>query len=272
MQKNVLEQTCYVVGAGSFGVFIRWMQDMLAFDDAGLSEKSFWNVMLPLYIIIAAVVFLRTVDKYRNHHYSMPKDFCGALSNPGKILCFLKWAIGMIMVTGALMLLAKCETDKQADLLRALALLGIPTGFSFPLVLTAANKPGKRPFYLSLSAAMPIVFFSFWLIVSYKINSINPNVWGYALEIITIIISMIAFFRIAGFAFDSANAWRSLFFAMLDAAMCIMVLADERYMGMQIMFLASAMMMVLYNWIMLSNLQRNQAPPKISPNDGFERL
>ena len=92
------------------------------------------------------------------------------------------------------------------------------------------------------------------------------------MEVITIIVSMAAFFRMAGFVFDSANVWRSMFLAMLDAALCIMVLADERYMGMQIMFLASAMMMILYNWIMLCNLQRGEAPPKTYPNDGFERL
>lgn len=272
MQINTLERTCYVIGAGAFGVFIRWMQDMMAFDDAGLSEKSFWNIMLPLYMIIAAITFLRYVDSLRNKHYYMPDDFCSALRNEGKFFRFLRWAVGIIMAGGALVLLATCETDKNADLLKILAYLGIPTGLSFPIVLTAANRPQKRPGYLSLCAALPVIFYSYWLIVSYKINAINPNVWAYTMEIIAIIFSMVAFFRIAGFAFDTPNVWRSLFFAMLDGALCIMVLADERYMGMQIMFLASAMMMVLYNWILLSNLQKGDAPQKISPNDGFERL
>ena len=33
MQKKSLEITCYVAGAGAFGVFLRWLQDQLAFDE-----------------------------------------------------------------------------------------------------------------------------------------------------------------------------------------------------------------------------------------------
>ena len=35
MQKDALEKTCYVGGAGAFGVFIRWLQLQVAFNDDG---------------------------------------------------------------------------------------------------------------------------------------------------------------------------------------------------------------------------------------------
>ena len=40
MQKKSLEITCYVAGAGAFGVFLRWLQDQLAFDENGLEILS----------------------------------------------------------------------------------------------------------------------------------------------------------------------------------------------------------------------------------------
>ncbi len=68
------------------------------------------------------------------------------------------------------------------------------------------------------------------------------------------------------------NPPRAMFFSMLAAAVDIMIIADSRYMGMQLMFFAAAMMLVLYNWIMITNMRRRPKPVKEQPNDGFERL
>ena len=40
MQKRVMEISCYVAGAGAFGVFLRWMQDQLAFNEFGLPDPA----------------------------------------------------------------------------------------------------------------------------------------------------------------------------------------------------------------------------------------
>ena len=61
MQKKSLEITCYVAGAGAFGVFLRWLQDQLAFDENGLSEKSVFNFLVPL-LLIAAVCLLASMN------------------------------------------------------------------------------------------------------------------------------------------------------------------------------------------------------------------
>ena len=54
LQKKALEITCYVVGAGAFSVFIRWLQTMLAFNEDGLVDRSIFNFLVPLMVIIAA--------------------------------------------------------------------------------------------------------------------------------------------------------------------------------------------------------------------------
>ena len=59
MHKKSLEITCYVCGAGAFGVFFRWLQVMMAFDEHGLNEKSAFNVLVPLIIIASAWLFNR---------------------------------------------------------------------------------------------------------------------------------------------------------------------------------------------------------------------
>lgn len=270
--KKALELSCYVCGAGAFGVFFRWLQDQTAFNEAGLAEKSVFHVLVPLFILAVALYFLRYVDRTRNDRWHLPEDFCGALENKGTLFTVFRWLAGGMMCVGALLLLADCETDKQAGMLRVLALLGLLSGLAYPLLLTAANHPVSRPRLLCLLSFLPILMFAFWLITSYKMNDINSVVWSYAIEIVAVIAAMLAFFRLAGFAFGEPNAWRSMFAAMFGTFLCVMTLADERYMGMQLMLLSSGLMLVLWNWIMVKNLRQKEQQAEVQPEDGFERL
>ena len=57
---------------------------------------------------------------------------------------------------------------------------------------------------------------------------------------------------------------------------CIMGLADERYMGMQVILLSSAGMLLLYVWILVRNLapvqeEKKDDGPEIDAG-GFEKL
>lgn len=268
-----LELSCYVIGAGAFGVFFRWMQLMLAFDDNNLVGKSAWNILLPALIIAAAVVFYRFSVTRRNARMYLPHDFCKALKNEGKLYSVARWAAGGIMVVGAALLVAQCETDKNANFLFALAGTGAAAGISFPFLLTAANKPHvENTKLVAFLSFLPILFFGVWLLTCYKQNSINPVGWSYVIELAAIIISLSAFFRVAGFAFGAPKEWRSMFLCMFGAMLCLTTLADSRYIGQQIMFAATAMMLVLYNWIMVANLRQGEKEKPVVEDDGFEVL
>lgn len=273
LNKRALEVTCYVCGAGAFGVFIRWLQLMLAFNDDGLVDASIFNVLVPLMVIASGYVFLRFVDNFRADLWYVSDDYYEAFYNPGKIFSFLRWAIGMLMVIGSIVLLISSETDKDVTFMRILALLGALTGIAFPIGLSCANKPHATSIKtVCWCCFLPILMYCMWLVTCYKSNSINSVVWDYGPEAVAIILSIIAFFRVAGFPFGSPNAWRTMFFCMLAAAVNIMIIADTRYIGMQIMFFAGAMMLVLYNWIFIVNMSQGEAPEEVEPDDGFERL
>ena len=272
MQKKSLEISCYVIGAGAFGVFLRWLQDQLAFDDNGLAEPSVFHVLVPLFILASAFVFMRFVDHFRAKRFYASDNFNAALINEGRLYTVLRWAAGIIMSLGGVLLFMSCEVDKYPGMLRILSLLGLLAGISFPLLLGAANKGPRIPATLCALSVFPILLFAFWLIVSYKANDINSVVWSFGIEIVCIIVSMLAYFRMAGFAFGTPNVGRSMFYCMLGSALCVMTVADERYMGMQLMFFGAAVQMVLYNWILIKNLQQKKAQAETPLEDGFERL
>lgn len=273
MRKKALEIVCYVFGAGAFGLFLRWLQTMLAFNDDGLVDGSVFNVLVILAVFVAAYIFMRFVDKFRNEYYYVPDDFYDAFYNPGKLYTAVRWVCGGIMLAGALVLLVQCETDKNRAFYLVLVALGALSGLAYPLLLSAANRPHvTRQNSVCALAALPIVLFCMWLVTIYKVNAINSVKWAYGPEVVAAIVSAIAFFRVAGYPFGQPNTWRTLFFCMLGGSLDVAMLADTRYIGLQMMFIAAACMQAFYVWLMVCNMGRGEAPAAEQPNDGFERL
>ena len=259
MQKKPLEITCYVAGAGAFGVFFRWLQDQLAFDEAGLNEKSVFNLLVPVLVIAAALLFQRFISDMKERRLCAPEDFCEALYNPGKLFAAARWAAGVVMIAGAGLLLISSEADPNAGMIRVLCLLAALSGLAFPLVLGAANYEFLAHEKLTrLGMMLPVLMYSLWLVLSYIQNAYNSVPWSFAVEIAAIIAAMMGFFRVAGFAFRVPDGHKALFAVMMGAVMCILTLADERYMGMQLILLASAGMQILYVWILVRNLEKKR--------------
>ncbi len=276
MQKEALEKTCYAAGAGAFGVFLRWLQLQVAFNDEGLPDASVFNVLVPLAILAAGTVFFVFVRRYRKGRYYFASGFNAALKNDGLVYSALRWVIGGIMCLGALLLFLKCETDKNAGFYRVLSLLGLLAGVSFPIVLGEANQEAEPRIKLACAAsAAPMLLFAFWLVTCYKINSINGVLWAYGVEVAACCVILLAFFRVGGFAFGAHDGWSSLLLCMLGAFLAIVCLADERYMGMQLMLLSTALMLMLYVWILIVNMRRRKVDPLAAAAQepgGFERL
>ena len=277
MQKKSLEISCYVCGAGAFGVFFRWLQDQMAFDDAGLAERSVFNYLVPLLILAAALLFNRFIEQAKSEKLYIPRDYCQALRNEGKLYTLARWVCGLVMVLGGVLLVSSCETDKDAKLMFILAGLAIASGLCYPLLLASANdKYGKlrHPTLASAGATLPVLMFALWLIICYKQNALNSVLWSYLIEMASVIVALLAFFRAAGFAFGAVKSWPTLFNIMLGVMMCIMSLADERYMGMHIIMLGAALQLLLYVWVLIKNMQKKQLKPREEQpsQDGFERL
>jgi hypothetical protein len=276
MYKKPLEITCYVAGAGAFGVFFRWLQDQLAFDENGLNEKSFFNILVPLLVIAGALLFRHFIRAMRDRRIAVPEDFCRALYNPGKLFAALRWLAGLVMVAGAVVLMMTTETDPHVDMIRVLCLLAGLAGLAYPLVLGQANYDSfGHQGLVRLGTMLPVAMFVVWLVLSYIQNQLNSVAWSYAVEMVTLMCAMMAFFRVGGFAFHVTSGYAALFYAMLGAMMCIMSLADERYMGMQMILLSAAGMLLLYVWILVRNLERLPQKKIDGPEideGGFEKV
>ncbi len=272
MQKKPLELCLYVAGAGAFGVFLRWLENQLAFDENGLAEPSACHFMLIAFLIACVAVVWRFLWQIEKKLYYVPDAPQEALYTEVKLHSLLSWAAGGMMAIGALLLFVKSETDPYVGMLRLLSALALLSGAAFPFVLREAQKEAPRLGLLCLMMVLPLLMYAVWLILSFRQNSINSVHLAFALDMLTAIMGMIASFHMAGFAFGAPKPKRALLSVMFCGTVCIMSLADERHTGMEIILLATAGQMLLYTWILLQNLRKKERKVIVQKDDGFEHL
>lgn len=271
---NALQMCCYVLGAGAISFFLRWLQHQVAFDDNGLVSASIWNFILILFTCVCLYLAHDRISYYYEKGYYIPESLGGVLHSSTRIAMILRIFFGLIMAVGGIILLLTCETYKSADILRIVSILGILTGISAPMLMHFADKDSYKPDLACLCAFIPILFFCTWLISTYKLNDINSVIWSYGVEIVTVCVCAVAFFRIAGFPFGVPRGRKTLFNCMFAAYMCFMTLSDSRNIGMQIMIIATLMFMVLYVWLITQNFLYEQPEDEYLGVDdgGFEKL
>ena len=60
---------------------------------------------------------------------------------------------------------------------------------------------------------------------------------------------------------------------MFAGMLCLLSLADERYMGLHVILFATALMFIFMNWVMIENLQQGEVKKeKPKKDDGFDHL
>lgn len=253
--KAPLILSCYVCALGAFGAFFRWLQMQAARDtETGLMNPSILNLLVPLTIICAAVIFYLRLKKLLSEGVELPTEFYTALRGNSVLCPAFSWVLGAITIAGGIVTMLNVSLDAQRGLYTVIAALGVLCGLGFPLVCSAARKR-YSPGFVSLLMSLPILMYCLWLIACYRANSSNPNLWVYAVEIITVCVFIVAFYYAAGFPFGRAKPSTASFFCMLGAFLGIVTLADGRYLGLQLIMIGSVGMLLMENWIIVQNMR-----------------
>ncbi|MGM9574388.1 MAG: hypothetical protein ACI3VE_00555 [Oscillospiraceae bacterium] len=264
--------SCYVCALGAFGAFFRWLQMQVARDaETGMMDPSILNILVPLTIICAAVLFYLRLKKLVDDGNVLPTEFYSALKGSSVLCLVISWVIGGITAIGGVVAMLNVALDAQRGLYTVIACLAILCGLSFPLICSAAHKR-YSPGLTSLFMTLPVVMYCLWLIACYKANSNNPNLWVYAIEIIAVCCLIIAFYYTAGFPFGRARPRHAVYFCMMGAFLGIVTLADSRYMGLQLILLGSAGMLIMENWLIVQNIRNKEDAPEVSPSPAAEAV
>ena len=250
---DALIMLCYTCALGAFGAFLRWLQMQVARDsETGMINPSVLNHLLPALIIAAAVILWLRVKKLTDAETVFPTGMSEALRGLSLVYIVSAWVIAAVAVIGGIMTILNASLDSLRSMYVIIAVLAMLGGLSFPLICSA-SRSHYSPGLVSVLMSFPILMFCVWLIASYRANASNPNVWVYAIEILAICCALLALFYVAGYAFGRPEPRKACYLSLFGAFMCITTLSDSRYMGLELIFLATAGMLLMYGWLIVKN-------------------
>ena len=261
MQKYALRMCVGSAVLAAFGGFLRWLQNQVSFEkDTGLAVRgSIWPYMLALWLVIGAVYLAVVVVRMQGKgRVRLPLTFAAAYRPETVLTPALSLLCGLVMLVGGLLLILRTPlAEPQRKLLMILGAIAVLTGLSFPIYLLRAGEEDPPSALRPALGTFPIALFAFWLVVSYKMHIVNPTITAYAPEILTIAAATVAFFRLAGFAYESPKPGRALFWGSFAAFLCLMGMADSRYLGAQLLLIAAAGMLLLQVWLICIHGEKN---------------
>ena len=258
MRKLAISMCSYVLCMSAFGGFFRWIQNMSAFEpETGLMiHGSVWSkiTLVVLLVAVAGIFFLARRLWYKDYYPAQGYEtlFAGDeywVMKPAKIFSGL-------MLIGSVVLILLAQYHVYHSILRTLALLGLATSWAYVKLLRLPFDK-KSPNMVSLLAAVPVVFYCYWLLVSYRTNAAVPSVWQYGLEILAICASVLGMFYAAGYGFGMPRPYHAIAWLNTGALLSLVTITDSRLFGMQLMMLAGAGMQMYLSWMIISSLQEH---------------
>lgn len=267
MYKNSIKFCGLTVGLGAFGMFFRWLQDQAAFEpDTGLLKPGALNWIVPLAIAVSVFVFFRLIAGLKQKGSAPCTDFYTVFTGESKLFELISWPVGLLMAVGGVALLIGAKGEPMAGVYSVIAVLAVLSGLGFPLALSAPQTR-YSPGLVCVLMTFPVVLFTLWVIVSYRIHANVPTVWSYAIEILAIAAALMGFFLAAGYPYGKARPVPTLFALMLGAYLCIMALGDPGSLSMKLILLSAAGMFVMYIWILVLNFYRAEPERTEKPAD-----
>ena len=165
---DALIMLCYTCAFGAFGAFFRWLQMQVARDtETGMINPSILNILLPLLIVAAAVVLWLRTRKLTDDQIVFPTGMSEALRGLSILYIIFAWIIAALAVLGGVLTIAETSLDSLRTMYVLVAVLGMLSGLSFPLICSA-SRSHYSPSLVSIFMALPILMYCVWLPVKRK--------------------------------------------------------------------------------------------------------
>ena len=260
MRKNALTVTLAALVAGVFGAFVRWLQNMNAFEeDTGLQiigAKT--GILMVVYLIAAAALFALAAG-YVQKRMRAPEGGRALFFAKTRTPCVLAKLLSAVTAVGSVLLIVQAGDFEYPSAPRILGICGLACSAVCAVgYYTAPDRPVMRP-WVSLA---PVLFGCVWLIVSYKNNAEDPVVWHYVIEILALCAAIMGRYELAALFYrKNAKSAYAMLFSALAVMLCVTALADSRPMCMQLLFAAEAAWQATTLFVMAENLlpaEKNQ--------------
>ena len=251
MQKQAWTYSLTGAALGAFALLLRWLQREMIIDETGLPRSGApISVLLVLFLFAAAAALWILAGRLGGDR--SPEEPEEALAVRGPIPTVLLAVAGAAALGGALLMVVQADSL----FLRISALAGV---LAAAVLILYPSLPRWGGFGAGLSL-VPVVFFSLWLVVSYKDNAVDPIVWNYGMLILAVSSSLFAVYRLCGYLYYRIRSRRAIFGCALAVVLCLSVLMDDLPLGMRVLLAGWAVGFTTLCWVLWSNMIPETAP------------
>jgi uncharacterized membrane protein HdeD (DUF308 family) len=255
MRKSALFMPLAAIIAGAAGFALRAKELKTVFDAAtGLARRgepvTVALILLSLFVGAVFIVFgLFTMKKYNE------KNNCSAIAPPDGSMLAVYIIIAFIMLIAAVMYLFESEHLYGKLLTTAFGFFALLTGASYILVPLAAKR-GEGGEWTCVFSVIPALFFSFWLVASYRESAADPVLLNYCYECLALGALALSSYFYAGFAYSKAAPRATIAAGLISIYLSIVTLADTYQTSLILMLISACMAQTANTAVFLFRLER----------------
>ncbi|MBQ3010047.1 MAG: hypothetical protein IJD81_02520 [Oscillospiraceae bacterium] len=256
MQKDAVTMGSYVLIAAAFSAFVRWIQNQAAFElETGLAKPdTIWGEATFLFCLISVVGIVWLVRRLWYRGLYPAQTYVQVIHGKQEWLHRITRCIAGLMVIGAVIAFLVAGYQLYSSIVRTMCVLAIVTAWAFVKLNEVPFEEEPSPHKQTLLAAIPVIMYIYWLVVSYRTHAAVPAVWSYALEVFAISASILGMFFFAGYGFDFPRPYAALGWLMTGALLSLVTLLDSRNIGQSLMFVAGAAMQMYYAYMIITSM------------------
>ena len=258
MRKDALTLMVVTVTVSIFGFFFRWVQTLNGFEaETGLPVRGAGSTMfVTVYFLLAALTFAVMAVLYKSR-YRLLKT-AGALrpaTAAPNVLCRIAGA-GTALVCAVLLFTAGDE--RYAAMQRLFAGAGLCGGAAMYFVCAGGKKhPAGR-----YAAPVLTLFDCVWLVCCYKFNAEDPVVGHFAVEILALVFTTLAWYALSAFYYGRAKPARAMFTLELAIFLDIVTLADGHGILTSVLYALQCAALLCFFFLLVENMQKKTPEPE----------
>jgi len=250
MRKQAATYCITAMITGAFALLLRWLQCSMIFkpeSDLAVAGSPISYVMA---LVIVAVPLVLWRLSRQSGIKAATKEPEAALSRPNPAAGVLLGVAALVAALGAVLLFFQTGNLE----LKIAALLGL---LAAPVLMLYPSLPGWGGVGAVFSL-IPVAFYALWMIVIYKENAVNPVLWSFAVEILSVAAGLYAVFQLSAYLFFSAKPRKALFACGLATVYGMMALADSSLLSVKLLHGSWCAALVVMGWILLTNVPEEE--------------
>lgn len=250
MRKQAVTYCITAMILGAFALMLRWLQCSMIFKpgtDLAVAGSPV-SYLMALVIVVVPLVLWRL--SRQSGIKAATKEPDAALSRPNLAAGALLGLAALVAALGAVLLFFQTGNME----LKIAALLGL---LAAPVLMLYPSLPGWGGIGSAFSL-IPVAFYALWMIVIYKEHAVNPVLWSFAVEILSVAAGLYAFFQLSAYLFYSAKPRKALFACGLATVYGMIALADSSLLSVKLLHGSWCVAMMVMAWILLSNVPEEE--------------